>query len=126
MEGRGKVDEARKLRSKWLEKLSLKYSGSLWCSEGEDLLHEQQKYPEALSAFEKAMLSKFNPALNPLKIYIGASVAAVMATNLEKAEKYYLEAQDWYTKLKKGNKLDTYLAGFDDTFRWLEENINNK
>ncbi len=124
LEEDGKLEEARKLRGKWLHNIPLKYSGPLWCSEGEDLLHQRKKYAEALVAFEKAMQSKFTPALNPLRIFTGASVAAVMTTNLEKAKQYYSEAQDWYQKLKSGKKLDSYLSHFDETFIWLSENIN--
>lgn len=125
LEKSGRLEDARELRQKWLKKLPIKYSGALWCSEGEDLLHEKQNYSEALIAFEKAMQTKFTPDLNPLRIYSGASVATVMNANLEKAKEYYAEARNWHSTLKKGNNLNNYLSSFDETFTWLKYNIHN-
>jgi tetratricopeptide (TPR) repeat protein len=125
LENQGKIDAARKLRKSSLQNLSLKYAGPLWTSEGEDLLYVEKNYKEALSAFQNAIKSNFTPSINPLRIYCGASTAAVMISDFKLAEKYYDEALEWYDKLKEGNNLDSYLSKFDDTLIWLKNEILN-
>lgn len=98
LEKLGKHEEARKLRTKVLNRHPAKHLGPLWRSEGMDQLYNLKNYEEALEAFEKAinciegdsMICAFQYGVTqPISVYYGAASSAIYLSDKIKANVYY-------------------------------------
>ncbi len=124
----GEIEKARILRKDWLKKLPHKYTAALWRSEGDDLLYKQEKYEESLAAYKNSMsaleLSPSNVGVtDPLRLYFGAAVSAVMVGEIDNAEKYLNEFLPIYNSFIQDKKVKEYASNFTSGLQWLRENI---
>jgi tetratricopeptide (TPR) repeat protein len=121
-------EKARKYRKIWLEKLPLEYTAPLWRSEGNDLLFKQDKYEESLVAYRNSIRAlELSPSsvgiTDPLRLYFGAAVSALMVGELDNAEKYLNEFLSYYNSFARNKKAQKYAAKFTSGLQWLRENI---
>jgi len=116
--------EARKLRHKWLAKKRYSNSEILLCSEGKDLLYNKKEYERAFQLFENVI--EIDPYYNPIELYYGASCAALLTGDFQKAKEYYLKLQEWWDKFEKDPKLKNHLLRrFASCKDWLEGAIKS-
>ena len=117
-----KYDEARSVREKWLQNPKFSQSEELLCSKGNDLFFNKKDYPQALQIFEKTI--KINPNYNPIELYYGASSAAMLIGDLERAKKYYHTFMVWWNKFTNDPKLKIFIQNnYSEYKKYLENNI---
>ncbi|PLX98341.1 MAG: hypothetical protein C0623_13580 [Desulfuromonas sp.] len=121
----GEIEKAKTLRRDWLNKMPEKYASAIWRSEGEFLLYEDENYPDSLSAFTKAISihEEYASADNPLRMYYGAAVSAVMNYNMDEAEAYFNKFLSHYNEYRQIKNLQNYTNKFSDGVKWLREHI---
>jgi tetratricopeptide (TPR) repeat protein len=117
-----KYDEARSIREKWLQKPKFSKSAELLCYKGNDLLFNIKDYSQALQIFEETI--KINPHYNPIELYYGASSAAMLTGDFERAKKYYQTFMVWWNKFKNDPKLKDFIQkNYSEYKKYLENNL---
>lgn len=127
LEGTGRFEEARHLRSAGLKELPASCRAPLWRSEGEDLLRSGDA-SQALAAFERALESAEQSAFlhgvaAPDRIYYGAAVAALEIGARDRATTYTGKFEELVKAFRNDPSLAQHIGAHEERLAWLRQKL---
>lgn len=128
LEKNNEFDKADELRNHWISKVKFKNSAPLLFSQGNYNLEHRKNYQIALSSFENAANAFQQQPLhystvNPLDLYYGCAVSAIMLGRFDKGEEYFKEVKKYYRTINSGSNPSEYAKFYAKRIRWIEERL---
>jgi len=131
LEKEKEFEKADKLRTEWLSKVKFKNSAPLLFSQGNYHLGHTKNYLVAFSSFDKAVSAYYQQpfhysAINPLDLYYGCTVSAIMIGEFDKGKEYFKEVKKYYNMISSRKHPSDYAKFYKKGIEWIEESLKCK
>ena len=129
LEKEKEFEKADKLRTEWIQKVKFKNSAPLLFSRGTYHLYYTKKYQIAFFSFENAITAFERQilhcsAVNPLELYYGCSVSAIMIGRIDKGEEYFKGVMKYYNLIASGKNISEYAKSYAKRIEWIKEQLD--
>lgn len=131
LEEEKEFEKADKLRTKWISKVKFKNSAPLLLSQGIYHLEYTKKYQFSFVSFENAITAfQQQPlhysAVNPLELYYGCTVSAIMIGRIDKGEEYFKEMMRYYNAIVSGKNISEYAKSYTKKIEWIKDQLASR
>jgi len=116
------------LREEWISKVKFKNSAPLLFSHGNYHLEHTKKYQISFASFENAITAfKKQPlhygAINPLELYYGCTVSAIMLGMFDKGEEYFKEVIRLHNIIISVKNPSEYAKFYTKRIEWIKAQL---